>query len=160
MQVADFGIAVFKELSVILCGYSSKSQIWNTQIDIAWIDNYCRRCFDGTNVFYVEKNAGGFRTAIRKVSADGTDPIVYSHGVDNLRYYNGYMYFLDGDDLYKMSTKNYVVDNPVLLREGNVHAFEITDGAIYLREKFTIKRSISKYKNCHWRKRCSFNRRY
>ncbi|MBR6737651.1 MAG: DUF5050 domain-containing protein [Clostridia bacterium] len=100
--------------------------------------------FDGNNVFYVEKNAGGVRTAIRKVSADGTDPIIYSHGVNNLRYYNGYIYFIDGDDLYRMPTTNYTVDSPELLRSGDVDVFEINEGVIYFREVLIINKQLSK----------------
>ena len=100
--------------------------------------------FDGENVFYVEKNASGVRTAIRMVSSDGSDPIVYSKGVDNLRYYNGYLYFIDGDKLYRMPTKNYTVDQPTMLRDGDVDVFEIHNGVIYFREVLLINKNLSK----------------
>ena len=100
--------------------------------------------FDGVNVFFIEKNVSGVSTAIRKVSADGTDPIVYSKGVSNLRYYDGYMYFLDGDTLYRMSTSNYTVDEAMMLKKKDVDVFEIYNGVIYYREVLIVNKQLSK----------------
>ncbi|MDE6273578.1 MAG: DUF5050 domain-containing protein [Clostridiales bacterium] len=44
---------------------------------------------DGENLFYVEQNAAGARTAIHIVKADGTDEIMYSKGAEHLTYYKG-----------------------------------------------------------------------
>ena len=100
--------------------------------------------FDGTNIFYVEKNASGVRTALRVVSANGDDPIVYSKGISNLRYYNGYLYFIDGDDLYRMPTTGYTVDEAERLRKNDVDIFEIYNGVIYFREVLIVNKQLSK----------------
>lgn len=100
--------------------------------------------FDGTNIFYVEKNAAGVRTALRAVSSDGNDPILYSSGISNLRYYDGYLYFIDGDNLYRMPTVGYVVDEPELIRKNDVDIFEIYNGVIYFREVLIINKQLSK----------------
>lgn len=99
---------------------------------------------DGENIFYVEQNAAGARTAIHIIKADGTDTIIYSKGVNNLRFHNGYIYFIDGDDLYRMPAKGYTVDKPELIRKGDVDIFEIADGVIYFREVLLINKQLSK----------------
>ncbi|MBR7159866.1 MAG: DUF5050 domain-containing protein, partial [Clostridia bacterium] len=96
-------------------------------------------CGDGTNVFFVEKNAGGFTTAIHIIKSDGTHDMMYSSGVNNLRYYEGYIYFENGNKLYKMPTTGYVKDQATLVFDGaKVNVFEISDGVVYFRETYGI----------------------
>ncbi|MBO5925576.1 MAG: DUF5050 domain-containing protein [Clostridia bacterium] len=102
-------------------------------------------CGDGTNVFFVEKNAGGFTTAIHVIKSDGTHDMMYSSGVNNLRYYDGYIYFENGNKLYKMPTTGYVQDEATLVFDGpKVNVFEISDGVVYFRETYGISRCLSK----------------
>lgn len=88
---------------------------------------------DGENVYYVEQNAAGARTAIHKIAADGTDTTMYSKGVDNLTYYKGNLYFVDGKDLLKMPTTGWTYNEPETVRKGNSDAFIIVDDVIYMR---------------------------
>ena len=96
-------------------------------------------CGDGTNVFFVEKNAGGVTTAIHVIKSDGTHDMMYSSGVNNLRYYDGYIYFEKSNKLYKMPTTGYVKDEATLVFDGaKVNAFEIKDGVVYFRETYGL----------------------
>ncbi len=95
-------------------------------VDIAFVND---------RVFYVEQNASGARTAIREINADGEDIMLYSKGVNNLRAYEGYLYFEDGGKLYKMPTTDYVKDEAtVVYDDKTVGNFEIDNGVIYFRE--------------------------
>ena len=100
--------------------------------------------FDGNKIFYVEQNAAAVRTALHEIAADGTDTIIYDKGVNNLRYYDGYLYFIDGDDLYRMPTTGYTVNTPTRIRKGDVDVFEIDNGVIYFREVLLINKQLSK----------------
>ena len=100
--------------------------------------------FDGDKIFYVEQNASGARTAIRQINANGEDIMVYSKGVNNLRVYEGYLYFEDGKKIYKMPTTNYVEDQATLVYDDkNVGVFEIVNDVIYFREVGLIKKYLS-----------------
>ena len=100
--------------------------------------------FDGSKIFYVEQNAAGVRTAIHEIDENGVDTIVYSKGASNLRYYDGNIFFVDGDTLYKMPTNGWVQDTATELREKDVDVFEISDGVIYFREVLLVNKNLSK----------------
>lgn len=96
---------------------------------------------DGTNIFYVEKNAAGARTAIHIIKPDGTDytdKIIYTKGATNLTYYEGNIYFVDGKDLLKMPVTGYTVDETVKVKDGNVDTFVIDNGVVYFRELYGV----------------------
>ena len=93
---------------------------------------------DGTNLFYVEKNAASARTAVHIVKPDGTDEIMYTKGATCLNYYNGYIYFLDGDKLYKMPVTGYTQDAVTEVCDKKVDLFVMDGGLIYFREKYGV----------------------
>lgn len=95
-------------------------------------------------IFYVERNASGVRTAIRQVASNGEDVMLYSKGVNNLRCYNGYLYFEDGGALYRMPTQGWTKDVSEKIKDKNVDIFEIYNGVVYYREKFTFNKQLSK----------------
>lgn len=88
---------------------------------------------DGTHIYYVEKNAAGARTAIRK-AGDG-DPVVYDKGAENLTYYKGYLYFLDGKKILRISVTDPAY-NAETVKDGNCGMFVIADDVIYFREMY------------------------
>ncbi|MBQ7924045.1 MAG: DUF5050 domain-containing protein [Clostridia bacterium] len=100
--------------------------------------------FADSKIYYVEQNEASARTAVHVIDENGTDSIMYSKGVNNLRYYNGYIYFIDGDTLYRMPTANWTVDKVEELRSKNVDVFEIDNGVIYFREVLVINKNLSK----------------
>ena len=92
---------------------------------------------DGTNLYYVEKNVAGARTAIHRITPDKEDTILYSKGVDCLTYYKGSLYFVDGKDLLKISVTDS--SNTIhTVRKGNVDAFVIFNDTIYFRKMFGL----------------------
>lgn len=93
---------------------------------------------DGESVFYVEKNNANVRTAIHRIDSSGVDTIMYDKGAQFLSYYDNFIYFVDGKDLLKMPTKNYTVNQPITVKEGNVDVFTICDGVVYFREQYGI----------------------
>ena len=97
---------------------------------------------DGTNIYYVEKNAGGVRTAIHKIDANGTDTIMYSKGAEYLTYYEGYVYFLDDNKVQRMPVNGYTVDKPENVTTNkdisHIDKFVIDNGVIYFRELYGI----------------------
>ncbi|MDE6584925.1 MAG: DUF5050 domain-containing protein, partial [Anaeroplasmataceae bacterium] len=90
---------------------------------------------DGSNLYYVEKNAAGVRTAIHKIDST-SDSIIYSKGAEYLTYYKGYLYFLDGKDLLKISVNDTA--NVITVKKGNANAFIIHNDVIYFREMHGI----------------------
>ncbi|MDE6047368.1 MAG: DUF5050 domain-containing protein, partial [Anaeroplasmataceae bacterium] len=88
---------------------------------------------DGTNIYYVEQNAVGARTAIHKIDASGVDTILYTKGADYLTYYKGYLYFVDGKDLLKISVTD-ATNTVVTVKKGNTDTFVIYNDTIYFRE--------------------------
>ena len=93
---------------------------------------------DGTNIYYVEQNAAGVRTAIHRIDANGTDTMMYSKGATDLTYYEGYIYFVDGKDLLKMPTTGYTLNETAQVTDKNVDTFVISDGVIYFREMYAL----------------------
>lgn len=93
---------------------------------------------DGANLYYVEKNAAGARTAIHQIAADGTDTIMYSKGATGLTYYEGYIYFVDGNDLLKMPTEGFTENNTTTVKKGNFDTFVIDNGVVYFRETYGV----------------------
>ncbi|MDE6597156.1 MAG: DUF5050 domain-containing protein, partial [Clostridia bacterium] len=93
---------------------------------------------DGTNIFYVEKNAAGARTAIHIIKPDGTDEIIYTKGATNLTYYEGNIYFVDGNDLLKMPVTGYTQDVTATVKKGNFDTFVIDNGVVYFRETYGV----------------------
>ncbi|MDE7076433.1 MAG: DUF5050 domain-containing protein, partial [Clostridia bacterium] len=93
---------------------------------------------DGTNLYYVLSNAAGVRTAIHKIDASGVDSEMYSKGATNLTYYEGYIYFVDGNKLYKMPTTGYTVDEKTQVTNKNVNTFVIDNGVVYFRELYGV----------------------
>lgn len=96
---------------------------------------------DGTNLYYVEKNAAGARTAIHVIKTDGTDEIMYTKGATNLTYYDGYIYFVDGKDLLKMPVTGYTQNGTTKVTDKNVDTFIIDDGVVYFREMYNLNTS-------------------
>ncbi|MDE6075343.1 MAG: DUF5050 domain-containing protein, partial [Clostridia bacterium] len=94
---------------------------------------------DGTNLYYVLSNAAGVRTAIHKIDVSGVDSEMYSKGATNLTYYEGYIYFVDGNDLLKMPTTGYTVDGKTKVTDKNVDTFVIDNGVVYFREMYNFK---------------------
>lgn len=93
---------------------------------------------DGNNIFYVEKNAAGVRTAVHIIKADGTDEIIYEKGVNCLTYYENFIYFVDGKDLLKMPVSGYVLNQTETVKKGNTDTFVINEGVIYFREMYGV----------------------
>ncbi|MDE7162442.1 MAG: DUF5050 domain-containing protein, partial [Anaeroplasmataceae bacterium] len=92
---------------------------------------------DGTNLYYVEKNAAGVRTAIHKIDASGTDTILYSKGADYLTYYKGNIYFVDSKDLLKISVTDST-NTVVTVKKGNMDTFVIHNDIIYYRHLYGV----------------------
>ncbi|MDE7162480.1 MAG: DUF5050 domain-containing protein [Clostridia bacterium] len=93
---------------------------------------------DGTNLYYVLSNAAGVRTAIHKIDAQGKDSEMYTKGATDLTYYDGYIYFVDGNKLYKMPTTGYTVDGTTQVTTKNVNTFVINNGVVYFRELYNL----------------------
>lgn len=93
---------------------------------------------DGTNLYYVKCNGAGARTSVNMIAPDGTDTVLYSKGATYLTYYEGYIYFVDNKDLLKMPTEEYVYNQTVTVKKGNVDAFVIDDGVVYFREMYGV----------------------
>lgn len=93
---------------------------------------------DGTNIFYVEKNAVGARTAIHVIKSDGTDEIMYTKGAEYLAYSSGYIYFVDGNDLLKMPATGYTQDTTVKVVDKKAGTFVIDGTVIYFRELYGV----------------------
>ena len=102
--------------------------------------------FDNVNnrIFYVEQNVSGVRTAIHQITAENLDSVVYTKGAKNLRYYDGYIYFTDGDVLYRMPTTDWTEDEAEVIIEEKADCFEISNGVIYYREKHLVNKYLSK----------------
>ena len=100
--------------------------------------NDCRDVVtDGANIFYGERNAGGFATAVHKIDAAGNDTVIYTKGVSGLTYYEGYLYFVDGGDLMKTPvTATGNGDASVVDSEHNYDTFVISEGVVYFRELY------------------------
>lgn len=93
---------------------------------------------DGNNIYYVLKNAGGARTAIHKIDAQGNDSEMYSKGATDLTYCDGYIYFVDGSDLLKMPTTDFTVDAAIKVTDKSVDTFVIDNGVVYFRETYRL----------------------
>ncbi len=100
---------------------------------------------DGENLFYSERNAGGFATAVHKIDKNGTDTIIYTKGVSGLTYYEGYLYFtadvstFKGDGLFRMSVNDPGDDKAELVYNNHsVGTFVISDGVVYFRELYGV----------------------
>ena len=92
---------------------------------------------DGENIFYVYSNAAGLRTAIHKITADGTDVEIYSKAAKYLTYYEGYLYFENGDNLMKTPvTATGDSDAVIVDKSHNYGTFVISDGVVYFRELY------------------------
>ena len=95
---------------------------------------------DGESIFYVYSNAAGARTAIHKITADGTDVEIYSKAATSLTYYNGYLYFESKDNLMKTPvTASGDGDAQVVDSKHNYGTFVISDGVVYFRELYNVK---------------------
>ncbi|MBD5391071.1 DUF5050 domain-containing protein, partial [bacterium] len=92
---------------------------------------------DGTNLYYVEKNAAGVRTAIHKIDASGVDTMLYSKGAEYLTYYKGNIYFVDGKDLLRISVTDSS-NTVVTVKKGNMDTFVIHDDFIYYRHLYGV----------------------
>lgn len=96
---------------------------------------------DGTKVFYIKENGAGAATAITEIAADGTEKDIFTHGVSNLVYYDGHIYFEYDNKVHRMSTSNYTVDvseNITHKDVSRVGSFVIDDGVIYFRELYGV----------------------
>lgn len=96
---------------------------------------------DGTKVFYIKENAAGAATAITEIAADGTETDIFTSGVSNLVYYDGYLYFEYGNKVHRMPTSGYTVDtteNVTHKDVSRVGTFVIDDGVIYFRELYGL----------------------
>ncbi len=100
--------------------------------------------FADSKIYYVEQNAVGVRTAVHVIDENNTDSIMYSKGVNNLRYYNQYIYFVDGDTLHRMPTNSWTKDGTEVIRSKDVDVFEIDNGVIYFREVLILNKNLSK----------------
>ena len=63
---------------------------------------------------------------------------MYSKGATDLTYYDGYIYFVDGNKLYKMPTTGYTVDGTTQVTTKNVNTFVINNGVVYFRELYNL----------------------
>ncbi len=97
-----------------------------------------------SNIFYVLKNTAGARTEIHCIDANGQDSIMYTKGASNLKYYDGYIYFLDGDTIYKMPETGWTKDSTQTVVSKDADVFVIDNGVIYYREKLLINVNLSK----------------
>ncbi|MDE6557975.1 MAG: DUF5050 domain-containing protein [Clostridia bacterium] len=96
---------------------------------------------DGTKVFYIKENAAGAATAITEIAADGTEKDVFTKGVSNLVYYEGYIYFEYKNAVHRMPVNGYTVDvsqNVTHKDVSHVGTFVIDDGVIYFRELYGL----------------------
>ncbi len=96
---------------------------------------------DGTKIFYIKENAAGAATTITEVGADGTEKDVFTKGVSNLVYYDGYIYFEYNNKVHRMPSSGYTVDvteNVTHKDVSHVGTFVIDDGVIYFRELYGL----------------------
>ncbi|MBQ9481962.1 MAG: DUF5050 domain-containing protein [Clostridia bacterium] len=116
------------------------------------INDYSARdiCSDGTYIYYVEENAAGARTAIRRCLPDGSnDEIIYDKGVTCLKHANGFLYFVNGNNIHSLnlSTK---ADTEIKVNGKSIHTTVFdTDGTyIYYREMYGIGWSNKRLARC------------
>lgn len=96
---------------------------------------------DGHKIFYVKENAAGAATAITEIAENGTEKDIFTKGVSNLVYYDGYLYFEYDNKVHRMSANGYTVDvteNVTHKDVSHVGAFVIDDGVIYFRELYGL----------------------
>ncbi len=93
---------------------------------------------DGTDLYYVEQNAAGVRTAIHKIDGDGNDTMLYTKGANCLTYYDGAIYFEDGGKLYKIATVGADTTATVVYEDKKVDVFAVSDGVVYFRELYGV----------------------
>lgn len=96
---------------------------------------------DGNKVFYVKENAAGAATAVTEIAADGTETDIFTKGVSNLTYYDGYLYFVYKNKLNRMPVNGYTADQceEVTHKDvSHVDAFVIDGGVVYFRELYGL----------------------
>ncbi|MDE7157998.1 MAG: DUF5050 domain-containing protein, partial [Clostridiales bacterium] len=64
--------------------------------------------------------------------------VMYSKGATYLTYYEGYIYFVDGNDLLKMLVEGYTYNQPITVKKGNMDAFVIDNDVVYFRETYGV----------------------
>ena len=93
---------------------------------------------DGINLYYITG------TSIHMINTEGVDVEIYSKSAKNLRYYDGYIYFVNSEDLLKMPTSSIEKDVTIMVKEGDVDVFEIDNGVVYYREVLLVNKQLSK----------------
>lgn len=96
---------------------------------------------DGHKIFYIKENAAGAATAITEIAEDGTETDIFTKGVSNLVYYDGYLYFEYENKVHRMSANGYTVDDAENVTHkdvSHVGTFVIDNDVIYFRELYGL----------------------
>lgn len=144
-KVADFNI-IGDNLYVNMVSWLVNNDTFTVNLrtggSLVKINGYSAYDFvsDGTYIYYVEENAASARTAIHRCKPDGReDTIIYEYGVTNLRYINGKIYFVRGDNIHCLDLATSA-DTVVAVDGRDIHtsAFD-TDGTyLYYRDMYGI----------------------
>ena len=147
-KVSDFAIfgdyLYYNSVNYLVNNDLFKVNLKTGEIEIVSTNDCVDIIFGENTIFYVEQNASGVRTAIHQINENGEDVVMYTKGAKNLRYYNNYIYFVDGDILYRMSTSDWVEDAVETIKNKDVDVFEIDNGVIYYREVLLLNKNLCK----------------
>ena len=147
-KVSDFAIVgdylYYNSVNYLVNNDLFKVNLKTGEIEIVSTNDCGDIVFGENTIFYVKQNASGVRTAIHQINENGEDVVMYTKGAKNLRYYNNYIYFVDGDILYRMSTSNWVEDTVETIKNKDVDVFEIDNGVIYYREVLLLNKNLCK----------------
>ena len=103
---------------------------------------------DGTYVYYVEANAAGIATNIRKTNIlTQVDEVIYTRGASNLKLINGLLYFIDNDKIYSYNpTSSEVIELKNNGKSFDTDTFDSDGINIYYREKYGVgKKALARY---------------
>ncbi len=144
-KVADFSI-IGDNLYVNMVSWLVNNDTFTVNLrtggSLAKINEYSAYEFvsDGTYIYYVEENAVSARTAIHRCKPDGQeDTIIYEYGVTNLRYVDGKLYFVKGNNIHCLDLQTSA-DTVIAVDGREIHttAFD-TDGTyLYYRDMYGI----------------------
>ncbi|MCD8194762.1 MAG: DUF5050 domain-containing protein [Coprobacillus sp.] len=97
-------------------------------------------CSDGEHLYYVQKNAAMVRTAIRMSDMNGDNDVqIYSSGVDDLKVYNGKLYFIDSYNILSIDPSDTSYSTTTIYDQTpRVSTMDIEDGVIYFRQLYGV----------------------
>ena len=105
---------------------------------------------DGTYLYWIEENALNAMTAIHRCKPDGTeDTIIYEYGVTNLRYVDGRLYFVRGNNIHCLDLATSV-DTVIAVDGRDIHttAFDTDGEYLYYRDMYGLAWGFKRLSRC------------